>query len=122
MDGGPRQTSGAVDVGADELNIHLYHVGYVLPGKTFSMRVVGPPGANIRLGTGNGVLDPPFTTPYGDLFLAPPVVYNLVGQIPPGGILKHEITTPGFWISGDEHPFQAMVGATLSNLDIVLVD
>jgi hypothetical protein len=109
-------------MGADEFYYHLYHVGDVVPGGSIDIRVVGEPSLPVLLGLGSGVQDPPQSTMYGDLYLQMP----LLGQwdlsvIPGNGVLFCPATVPPSWASGEQYPFQALVGP-LGNPSSVLTN
>ncbi len=112
IEGDPRIVAGAVDMGVDQFYFHLYSVGAVSPGGSILLRVVGYPGAPVRLALGSGVNDPPIGTPHGDLFLRLPLhaQWNLP-SLPSEGIISVTAGVPAAWNAGDEFPFQALVGA-----------
>ena len=128
FEGDPRVAGAAVDMGADEFHTRLYHTGDVVPGSTVAVSVVGTPGSGpVSLLLARDVLDPPRSTPYGDLHLALPMRRFYVGAIPARGILTFSRQVPSWWLPGEEHPMQAFVGpivpgATLTNLHVLLVE
>jgi len=70
----------------------------------------------------SAVLDPPLSTQYGDLYLALPLVASWsLPNIPANGILIVPATVPLSWSSGEEYPFQALVGP-LGNPNSVLTN
>ena len=129
IEGDPRSVAGAVDMGADQFYYHLYNMGTVLPGGSILLRVVGSPGAAVRLALGSGVSDPPMGTPHGDLFVGLPLLaqWNLP-PLPPQGVLSVTAGVPSAWTAGDEFPFQALVGTwgaprtRLTNLMMLTVE
>jgi len=124
----PRVHDGAPDMGADEFHSHLYFTGDAVPGAVVKVRIVGRPGVSpVTLGLGSGILDPPESTPYGDLYLAQPVQQFDLGTIPQSGILTTTALIPGSWTPGELRPFQALLGplgppgSILTNLVVVTV-
>jgi len=128
FEGDPRVAGGIVDMGADEFFYHLYQTGEVIPGGTIDIKVVGPPGvAPVRLLAGSGTREPPLTTPYGDLYLAFPFRAFDLGAIPSDGVLVAARQVPVWWLAGEEHPLQTLIGpmapgTKLSNLLLLEVD
>ena len=108
----PRIAGGQADMGADEFYPHLYHLGQVVPGGSMAIAVVGNPGISpVTLALGSGVQDPPEPTPYGDLYLVGPFQQFDIGKVPAGGILGVIVTVPLSWSTGEEYPFQALLGS-----------
>lgn len=129
FEGDPRIANGTADMGADEFWFHLYHAGNVVPGGQIDVRVVGIPSFRVTLAQGSGVLDPPWSTQYGDLYLEPPIVNDWkIGSIPPTGVLIRPMTVPLSWAPGKDYPFQAQVGycgghlTSLTNLMVLGVE
>lgn len=106
----PRIHDTVVDMGADEFHLHLYHNGDVVPGQPFTMRLIGPPNAiPVKLALGSSILDDPLATIYGDLYIAVKM-QRMIGSIGANGSLIYDITTPLWWIPGEDYPWQAKVG------------
>jgi hypothetical protein len=128
FEGDYRVFNATVDMGADEFYTHLYHLGSVVPGKLFGIRVAGFPTAPVVLGLGAGIKDPPQVTPYGDLYLDFPIKQFKIGAIPASGILAYNAKVPAIWSPGDEKPLQALVGpfgnpnSELTNLHVLVVE
>lgn len=125
MEGDPRVAYAAVDLGADEFHSHLYHKGAVVPGGMLSVRIVGEPGSGVMVAEGSGVKDPPLQTPYGLLYLEPPVTRYFLSQIPPTGVGIVPAMVPASWNSGEQHPFQSIVwdaSPGLTNLMVLTVE
>lgn len=126
FEGDPRIASATADIGADEFHYHLYHSGDVVPAGAIEIKVVGGPGMGpVQLAHGSGIQDPPLATSYGDFFLQLPLLglYGL-GPIPADGVLVFPGTVPSWWLPGERHPFQALVGpmapgSRLTNLMIL---
>ncbi len=111
VEGDPRISNVTVDMGADEFYPHLYWLGDVAPGAYVSIRVVGYPGAWVWFARGTGVLDPPLPTQYGDMYLQQPFVNNwILGSVPADGVLRLPSMVPPNWVTGEQYPYQAMVG------------
>jgi len=122
FEGDPRIAGDAADMGADEFHRHLYYLGEAFPGGTIDIRIVGPPSTSpVWLGHGGGILDPPRSTPFGALYLLPPIIPLGLGPIPGNGVLTHTTAIPGWWNPGEKHPFQTLVGQELTNLMAVEV-
>ena len=111
FEGDPRSALGAVDMGADEFFYHLYHEGSLVPGQAITVKIVGAPTLPVLLAMGSGILDPPLSTAHGDLYLPLPLVAQFpLGNVPSNGVRAFETTVPLSWVTGTEHPFQALVG------------
>ncbi len=112
FEGDSRSADDGTDMGADEFHIHLYHTGDVIPGGTIQVRVVGPPSTpSVAIAMGPAVQDPPVPTQYGDLHLVLPVLWQKnLGGIGPSGVLTYGAVVPTFWYTGEDRPFQALVG------------
>jgi len=125
----PRIAGAFPDMGADEFYYHLYASGDPFPGSSISIRIAGIPGTQpVTLALGSGVRAEPLQTLCGALFLELPLAatFNL-GTIPSGGILDFGATIPGNWQSGEERPFQALLGpfaagSVLTNLLVLNID
>lgn len=127
-EGDARIALGTVDMGADEYFYHLYYVGDVIPGGNIDIKVVGYPLAPVELAWGQTILDPPFHTQHGDLYIWPFMWSGFIGNIPSTGVLAVPVTVPSSWSTGDSAPLQALVepwgGAysKLTNLNTVTVE
>ncbi len=130
FEGDTRSAGGGPDIGGDEFHEHLYCMGTPSPGSTVFLRVVGIPSpAPVLLALGSGVLDPPLVTPWGDFFLAPPLLLTAnLGSLPPEGVVTHKITIPGSSVPGTRYPLQAILGTAgnpalrLSNLLEIVIE
>jgi len=127
FEGDPRVVDGTVDMGADEFDTRLYHVGDVIPGGLIQIRVLTTPATPITLAMGAGIQDPPQSTMYGDLYLKWPIMQFSMGTTSQYGVAFYPATVPTFWVAGDEKPLQALVGplgspySFLTNLHVLVV-
>jgi len=128
-EGDPRIVGGVADLGSDEFYTHLYCIGGIVAGNTIEIKVADSPNAGpVTLALGSGVQDPPLTTPYGDLYIQLPVVWQkTLGNIPANGILSFAGKLPGSWQSGEEYALQALIGpfstgSYLTNLMLLVVE
>lgn len=102
-------------------------MGDAIPGNPIDIRIVGGPGFPVMLALGDSVLDPPNTTPHGDLDLPLKASWNL-GNAPGAGVLNFPTTIPANWQAGEEYPSQALVGpwagpyTRITNLMVLTVD
>lgn len=122
FEGDPRVVQGATSMGADEFYYHLYHTGEAFPGGSVDMKVVGLPWTPAFIIMGSGLLDPPWTTPYGLFHLKWPFQFNLIGTISQSGILAYTGTIPISWAPGSEVPFQALTSGKLTNLMVLTIE
>lgn len=128
-EGDPRIALNSVDVGADEFWVHLYTWNDVVPGDMIDLHVTGQPGKPVILALGGEVIDPPIITQHGPLYIHPVVHQWSIGPIPsPSGFLTRRFKIPMAWNSGEEYPFQVLVGlwggpyTLLSNLMVLEVE
>ncbi len=125
-EGDPRIAGTAVDLGCDEFHEHLYYTGSVIPGSWGKVKVIGTPGTSpVELGLGTGKLNPPQTTPFGDLWLQFPLEARLLmPDISSNGISELPVKIPDHWLAGEEHYLQALIGplapgSRLTNLLVI---
>lgn len=124
FEGDPRIAHGTADMGADEFCTHLYWTGDATPGGSVELKLVGLPGTTpVQLWLGSGVLDPPWTTKYGDWYLQFPLLAQAgLGSIPsPGGVLVLPFIIPPSTPTPLPLPLQAGVGLELTNLSVLEV-
>jgi hypothetical protein len=105
------------DMGADEAYPHLYNMFGVRPGGQFDIRAIGFPGAAYIHYFSTARLSVPYTTRYGDFFLAYPYTQFEQGNISSNATLATSYSTPTGWKAGDKYYIQSLLGITLSNLD-----
>jgi len=124
FEGDPRTTFAGVDIGADEHYIHLYASGTAAPGKTFHIKVIGPPSAPVVLGISlhPRPRTPPLLLPgYGCLYLGDPLHILAVDRISSAGVFTRPVSLPPGFPAPWNYPVQALVGYQLSNPYDVLV-
>lgn len=104
-------------------------LGDLVPGNPVEIRVVGEPGADpVTFAFGWTILDPPYPTIYGDLYISlPPAAVIQRGPMPADGIMIIPQTVPTVWQSGEKYPVQALIGplqwgSTLTNLMVLNIE
>ncbi len=111
FEGDPRVALGAVDVGADEFDYHLYMLGKTTAGGQVKFKIVGGPTARVTLYMSAGLQDPPLSTGHGDVWISTPAENDwYLGTIPGRGVLNFSASIPAIWPPGTEKYFQALVG------------
>ncbi len=109
FEGDLRDPCGIPDIGADEHRTHLYCMGDIVPGAPCSVRLTAVPNCTAWLVAGSGLLDPPYPTQYGDLYILPPFRQIPLGLVPSSGVIFFPAQVPSYWNSGESHYFQALV-------------
>jgi hypothetical protein len=111
FEGDPRVIHDNVEIGADEFFCHLYCVGNLVPGNVLGVRVAAIPGQEVTLYRGNDVLETPYWTGHGYMYITWPAAGSwYLRRIPNTGVLKLDVTVPLNWNPGESYPFQAQVG------------
>lgn len=113
----------------DNNNPYLFFTGTPTQGATITFTVIGLPGQPVILALSNGIKDPPYSTPYGDLYLLKPLsnTFN-IGYTDTEGWLDFTATLPTAWGPGKQKPFQSLVGergnpvARLTNYIIITIE
>lgn len=117
----PRIAYEVVDMGADEAYPHIYHVGAIIPGQKFVVRVIGFPTMRVWLLYSATLLPTPVWTTFGWLYLSNPLYWN-VGPMPNNALLSKTFTAPLGWQPGQEYYLQAVTWNQLTNLDVLRVE
>lgn len=119
FEGDARPVGSSEDSGADQRSPHLYHTSVATPGQSVQLKVIGAPGVGVSIAFSAGVLPLPVKlSGLGYLRLAGPIGTLANGVIGPNGVLRLSIPIPaGF--PRRSIPMQALIGSTLSNLDVI---
>jgi hypothetical protein len=126
MEGDPRPSGSAADMGMDEFHTHLYVIGDLSPGGAIVGRIIGSPGTTpTGLFIGSGVLGSPVSTMWGLFHLqAPYVLLGPLGPVNSLGVLVLKTDLPLSLPAPYDVPIQALVGLnpdSLSNLFVLEV-
>lgn len=122
FEGDARVSLLTADMGADEVHPHLYQTGNAAPGGTIQIKVFGFPGTDVILGIGAGVLTSPVNLPgLGKLYLVPPIGLVPLGRVPGTGLILFPVKLPAGFPAPVSIPMQALIGSTLSNLEVLEV-
>jgi len=124
FEGDPRPAS-HIDVGADQFHPHLYSSGTIRPGGTLNASITGQKyetaawAFNLNRETAN----PPLTVPglQGVLHLQFPIGLIPFGSIPKSGATGFSIPLPWSTPVGTRITSQALIGTTLSNLEVIVI-
>jgi hypothetical protein len=122
IEGDPRISGSAADMGADEFHPHLYTKGDPSPGSTLTIKAIGSPGTPALLVFGAGLLQPPIPTPFGVLHLQAPHFLVPMGLIGANGVLALPVPIPLGFPTPVTVGKQALLGLQLTNLCVVLID
>lgn len=124
FEGDPRIAFNTIDMGSDEFHNHLYYLGEAAPSKEISLKFVGLPGsAPVALFVGNGILNPPLPTIWGEWHLDFPLIGPIhFSAIPNDGIGVFTDRLPGNLIPPISIPMQTFIGTDLSNLCVLEVE
>jgi predicted outer membrane repeat protein len=121
FEGDDRNFNKVADMGIDEFHPHLYCTGEAVPGSEIELKAIGEPGKDALLLAGNGVLDPPWETPYGDLYLTAPFIVIDVGPVPWNGLIRVHQDVPPDIPAPLAIPLQALIRERLTNLCVIEV-
>lgn len=113
----PRIVDGVVDIGADEYHPHLYFLcSEVAPGAEATIKLVSAPNASPAiLFIGNGILEPPQPTAWGEFYLKEPWYMVNLWPVPSNGLISFKTNLPSI-VAPFHIPLQALVGSGLTNL------
>lgn len=116
FEGDPRMANSVTDMGADEFYAHLYLTGDPSPGEWMRLCITGAPQTGpVMIWASLDKLDPPMSTPYGEWFLTPPLLFELaLGVMPVSGfqeiLFRVPLGTPPLFF------LQGAASNTLTNL------
>jgi len=120
VEGDPRISFGATDIGADEFHEHLYCTGDITAEGFIEIKVIGKPCKSpVLLWVGSEILQKPLHTRFGDWMLGLPTKSSIVlGAIPKTGLLKIKRRIPKNFPKM-KIPIQALINRKLTNHYIV---
>jgi len=122
VDGDPRFEDGIVDMGADEIHLHLYCMGEAFPNQMIDLNLIGPPTLNAVLLLGADLRDSPMPTVFGDWYIAPPYTVFPIGTMPGSGVFSTKMRIPPGCPVPMLFPLQGMVRDSLTNLCVIEVE
>ncbi len=108
----------------------LQCAGAIIPGNSVTVSISGWPNASpVTLALGADVQNPALGTQHGNLYLTLPLVNSWpLGTIPASGRMTLPVTVPVTWSTGEQYPFQALIGpwggnyTRLTNLMLLVVE
>jgi hypothetical protein len=124
-EGDPRVVYGTVDIGADEFNYHLYSIGNPKPGGAMFVKMTGPASAPVlwAYSVNTPLRNPPLPVPGAGnpLWLGHPIFPLHFGPMPAAGEIVIGINIPTATPTPLTFAHQALVGAWLTNVDVITV-
>ena len=125
FEGDPRKHLTTIDMGADEFYPRLYHTGLSSPGKTISVRLVGPPYSVVfwSYSLNPALLTPPMSIPglTGQFELNWPFFLCPLSALDIDGLFSFSFAFPPSFPVPNTFPTQALIGLQMTNADVVKV-
>ena len=127
FEGDNRKEMGTADIGAEEFHNHLWMVGDPVPWGWVYFRAGGPDATGGFLFVSATMKNPPWASPWGDVYLGlPPLIDYFIPIRKDHGVGQVPLWLPGSCHAGDVYYFQALVGpdypsARVTNLTIMVI-
>jgi parallel beta helix pectate lyase-like protein len=121
-EGDVRTYGSGADIGADEFHPRVYHTGQMRPGGKININMIGAPSCPVlwAFSLNPTPLNPPLNIPgCGNLYLAPPFLFGFNTTIGSSGVVTIPLSIPTNFPTNAVFPTQALIGAVLSNLDMI---